>query len=596
MDDSPQRAPLLPCHASPATTPPAGALPTHLAAMLDRVADGVMSLDREWRFAYVNQTMARWLKRSRADLDGRGIWECCPDLIGSAYYRTFHEAAASGASSTCTAYFAPLACWFEARAFPDANGLTVLFRDVSRERQQSAQLEYHADHDYLTGLPNRRRCTQVLARAVAQAAEQAAQAQATVLPADTESQAPQVPQAAGVVVLFVDLDRFKEVNDAFGHAVGDTLLCKVAERFRALLAPSAFVARVGGDEFVFILRDARPGQAERFAGAILAGVSQPFQVDGHTLLLGASVGIAQWPEAGDTADTLLNHADAAMYAAKAAGRFQFRVFHRDLAQGLRQRLQLRADLHAAMADDQLVLHFQPQWSLPDGRLAGAEALLRWQHPTRGLLPPAAFLDVLLESPLEPAVGLWVMRAVCRQIAAWRRAGLTVPRISLNLSARQLVMPGLAGLLADLAREHEVPCGLLDVEVTEDTLMTDLDSAAAALGELGRCGISASLDDFGSGYSSLAYLTRLPVATLKIDKSFVAVLGTTPEALAVIRGVIALARSLGMRTLAEGVETRVQQRLLAEEGCDAAQGYLLGRPMPATDFAAIIGKSAVARGD
>lgn len=278
-----------------------------------------MSLDREWRFAYVNQTMARWLKRSRADLDGRGIWECCPDLIGSAYYRTFHEAAASGASCTCTAYYAPLACWFEARAFPDANGLTVLFRDVSRERQQSAQLEYHADHDYLTGLPNRRRCTQVLARAVAQVAEQAAQAQVTVLPADTEAQAPQVPQAAGVVVLFVDLDRFKEVNDAFGHAVGDTLLCKVAERFRALLAPSAFVARVGGDEFVFILRDTRPGQAERFAGAILAGVSQPFQVDGHTLLLGASVGIAQWPEAGDTADTLLNHADAAMYAAKAAG-------------------------------------------------------------------------------------------------------------------------------------------------------------------------------------------------------------------------------------------------------------------------------------
>ncbi|MFJ1251358.1 EAL domain-containing protein [Cupriavidus sp. CuC1] len=589
MDDSPQRAPLLPCHANPANMPPAKALPTHLAGMLDRISDGIMSLDREWRFTYVNQATERLLKRSRTELDGRGIWECYPDLIGSAYYRTYREAAASGVPRTCTAYYPPLACWFEVRAFPDANGLTVLFRDVSRERQQSAQLEYHADHDYLTGLPNRRRCTQVLARAVAQADED----QVAVLPAGMEAQA---PPAGGVVVLFVDLDRFKEVNDAFGHAVGDMLLCEVAERFRALLAPSAFVARVGGDEFVFILRDARPGQAERFAGTILAGVSQPFQVDGHTLLLGASVGIAQWPEAGDTADTLLNHADAAMYAAKAAGRFQFRVFHLDLAQGLRQRLQLRADLHAAMADDQLVLHFQPQWSLSDGRLTGAEALLRWQHPTRGLLPPAGFLDVLLESPLEAAVGLWVMRAVCRQIAAWRRAGLPVPRISFNLSARQLVMPGLAGLLADLAREHEVPCGLLDVEVTEDTLMTDLDSAAAALDELGRCGISASLDDFGSGYSSLAYLTRLPVATLKIDKSFVAVLGSAPEALAVIRGVIALARSLGMRTLAEGVETRDQQRLLTEEGCDAAQGYLFGRPMPAADFAVVMGQNAVARGD
>ncbi|EHP40793.1 PAS/PAC sensor(s)-containing diguanylate cyclase/phosphodiesterase [Cupriavidus basilensis OR16] len=589
MDDSPQHAPFSPSHAIPARIPPVKALPTHVAAMLDSIADGIMLLDREWRFTYVNQATERLLKRSLTDLGGRGIWECYPDLIGSAYYRAYHEAAASGAPRTCTAYHAPLACWLEARAFPDANGLTVIFRDVSRERQQSAQLEYHADHDYLTGLPNRRRCTQVLAHAVAQAGEAGVAAPLAGIGA-------QEPYAAGVVVLFVDLDRFKEVNDAFGHAVGDTLLCGVAERFRALLAPSAFVARVGGDEFVFILRDARPGQAERFAGTILAGVSQPFQVDGHTLLLGASVGIAQWPEAGDTADTLLNHADAAMYAAKAAGRFQFRVFHLDLAQGLRQRLQLRADLHAAMADDQLVLHFQPQWSLQDGRLAGAEALLRWQHPTRGLLPPASFLDVLLESPLEPAVGLWVMRAVCRQIAAWRRAGLPVPRISLNLSARQLVMPGLAGLLADLAREHEVPCGLLDVEVTENTLMTDLDSAAAALDELKRCGISASLDDFGSGYSSLAYLTRLPVATLKIDKSFVAVLGSAPEALAVIRGVIALARSLGMRTLAEGVETRDQQRLLAGEGCDAVQGYLLGRPMPAADFAAVMGASAVARGD
>lgn len=589
MDDSPQHAPFLSSDAIPARTPPVKALPTHVAAMLDSIADGIMLLDREWRFTYVNQATERLFKRSLTDLGGRGIWECYPDLIGSAYYLAYHEAAASGAPRTCTAYHAPLACWLEARAFPDANGLTVIFRDVSRERQQSAQLEYHADHDYLTGLPNRRCCTQVLARAVAQAGE--ARVAAPLAGIDAQE-----PYAAGVVVLFVDLDRFKDVNDAFGHAVGDILLCGVAERFRALLAPSAFVARVGGDEFVFILRDARPGQAARFAGTILAGVSQPFQVDGHTLLLGASVGIAQWPEAGDTADTLLNHADAAMYAAKAAGRFQFRVFHLDLAQGLRQRLQLRADLHAAMADDQLVLHFQPQWSLQDGRLAGAEALLRWQHPTRGLLPPASFLDVLLESPLEPAVGLWVMRAVCRQIAAWRRAGLPVPRISLNLSARQLVMPGLAGLLADLAREHKVPCGLLDVEVTENTLMTDLDSAAAALDELKRCGISASLDDFGSGYSSLAYLIRLPVATLKIDKSFVAVLGSAPEALAVIRGVIALARSLGMRTLAEGVETRDQQRLLAGEGCDAVQGYLLGRPMPAADFAAIMGASAVARED
>ncbi|WP_420996172.1 putative bifunctional diguanylate cyclase/phosphodiesterase [Cupriavidus sp. 30B13] len=558
------------------------------APLLDCVADAIVALDRDWRFTYVNETAERLFRRSRAELLGRGLRDCCPELDGSPCYQAGLEAAASGEPRACTAFHAPLASWLEARVFPHAGGLTILLRDVSSEREQSAQLEYHAGHDYLTGLPNRRRCTQVLADAVAEAEAAAAGAAA----GDGADDA----HAGGVAVLFVDLDRFKEVNDAFGHAAGDTLLREVAGRFRALLTPDVFVARVGGDEFVFILCRARAGQAERFAGSILAGVSHPFQVEGHAVLLGASVGIAQWPQAGSSADTLLNHADAAMYAAKGAGRFQFRTFHRDLAHGMRQRLQLRADLLAALADDQLVLHFQPQWSLPDARLVGAEALLRWQHPVHGLLLPGAFLDVILESPLEAAVGMWVMRAVCGQIAGWRRAGLPVPKISLNLSARQLVMPGLAGVLAGLASEHRVPCALLDVEVTENALMTDLDNAAAALGELKRAGISASLDDFGSGYSSLAYLTRLPVDTLKVDKSFVAALGRAPEALAVMRGVIALARSLGLRSLAEGVENEAQQRLLADEGCDAAQGFLLGRPLPAAEFAAVMrGGGAAGRG-
>ncbi|WP_454719768.1 MULTISPECIES: putative bifunctional diguanylate cyclase/phosphodiesterase [Cupriavidus] len=582
MDDTPPRT-SIPSPSSAFAAPAGASAAADVTAaagqpdlLLDSIADAVVAFDGDWRFTYVNQPAERLFGRARAELLGRAIRDCCPELDGSPSYRAGLEAAASGESRTCTAFHAPLACWLEARVFPHAGGLAILLRDVSSEREQSAQLEYHAGHDYLTGLPNRRRCTQVLADAVAEAAGDDAR--------------------AGVAVLFVDLDRFKEVNDAFGHAAGDTLLREVAGRFQALLAPDAFVARVGGDEFVFILRRAHGGQAERFAGTILASVSHPFQVEGHTVLLGASVGIAQWPEAGSSADTLLNHADAAMYAAKGAGRFQFRTFHRDLAHGMRQRLQLRADLLAALADDQLVLHFQPQWSLPDARLVGAEALLRWQHPVHGLLMPGAFLDVALESPLEAAVGMWVMRAVCGQIAGWRSEGLPVPKISLNLSARQLVMPGLARVLTSLASEHQVPCALLDVEVTENALMTDLDNAAAALGELKQAGISASLDDFGSGYSSLAYLTRLPVDTLKVDKSFVAALGRAPEALAVMRGVIALARSLGLRSLAEGVENEAQQRLLADEGCDAAQGFLLGMPLPPAEFAAVMrGGAAAGRG-
>jgi diguanylate cyclase (GGDEF)-like protein len=557
----------------PSPPPPAGAARTPAAALdgaaLDGLADGFISLDRSWHVRHVNPAAERLLRRSRQDLIGQALWDSCPDLVATGYYEACRTALQTDSPASHTGYYAPLACWYEARAFPSAGGVAVLLRDVSREREAAAQLKYQATHDYLTGLPNRRQCMETLSGAIADAA-----------PGLTA-------QNPSLAVLFLDLDRFKEVNDAFGHAEGDLLLCDVAERLRRFLTPSIFCARVGGDEFLLVLRDTNERAAEALANSILNALSRPSDIHGRSVSLGACIGIAMLNSPGESAEMLLNYADAAMYAAKSAGRFQVRLYHRELMQGLGARLSLRGDIQGALTHNQFELHFQPQISMHDGSLCGAEALLRWRHPTRGLLGPAAFLDVILDSPLESALTEWVANATCQHISEWLADDLPVPRISFNLSARQLVAPDLAGTIVRLAQAHGVPPALLDVEVTENSLMSDVEKASGILMELRQAGISASLDDFGSGYSSLAYLVRLPIDTLKIDQSFVWALGKMPTATAVIRGVVRLAHSLGMRTLAEGVETEAQRQMLIEEGCDAMQGFLFSRALPAGAFAALL---------
>ncbi|CAD6554976.1 hypothetical protein LMG28727_05815 [Paraburkholderia kirstenboschensis] len=546
--------------ARPTDAGPRQPAPAHLAEMLDSLSDGLMSIDRSWRFTYLNHTAERFLQRDRQNLLGRDVWQCYPDLVGSGYYRVYQETAATGLPGRHTDYYAPLGTWFEVRSFAHDDGITVLFRDVTREREHAAQLEFEASHDYLTGLANRRKCMEVLSRAVAEAASSGSR------------------NDASEAVLFIDLDHFKEVNDAFGHAVGDELLRGFAKRLTAIPDPAFFAARVGGDEFVLLLRNTTESAAEAFAHAVLGELAAPFEVSGRSVSLSASIGIALLREAPGSAETLLNHADAAMYAAKSSGRFQVRSYDRALDRGMRERLALRMELREAFEANQFELHFQPQIALTNGSAIGAEALLRWRHPERGLLTPHAFLEVLLESPYEGALVEWLLNAVCQHIAAWRRQGISVPRVSLNLSARQLLSVGLTDRILHIAREHDVSPAMLDIEVTEDSLVSDIEKATSVLSALKQAGISTSLDDFGSGYSSLGYLVRLPIDTLKIDKSFVRALAESKKASAVIRGIVGLARSLGMKTIAEGVECQRQVAELEDAGCDAIQGYLVSRPL------------------
>ena len=534
--------------------------------MLDSLSDGFISIDKSWRFTYLNHTAERYLQQERKSLLGRDVWQCYPDLVDSGYYRVYRQTAATGKPGRHTGYYAPLGTWFEARSFAHDDGITVLFRDVTREHEREALLEFEASHDYLTGMANRRKCMETLTCAVA------------------ETASPGFTHCVSLAVLFIDLDHFKEVNDAFGHVVGDRLLCDFSQRLLAILDPAIFAARVGGDKFVLLLRNTTESAAEAIAHAVLRGFATPFEACVRSISLSASIGIALLRDGPESAETLLSHADTAMHAAKSSGRFQVRIYDEALDRGMRDRLALRMDLRDAFAANQFELHFQPQIALADASPVGAEALLRWRHPQRGLLTPPAFLDVLLESPYEGALVDWLLNAVCRHIGAWRRLGVSIPRISLNLSARQLLGVGLTDKILRIARAHDVSPAMLDIEVTEDSLISDIEKATSVLAALKQAGISTSLDDFGSGYSSLGYLVRLPIDTLKIDRSFVEALVDSKKASAVIRGIVGLARSLGMKTIAEGVESQRQVAELKDAGCDVIQGYLISRPLESDAFA------------
>jgi diguanylate cyclase (GGDEF)-like protein len=533
--------------------------------MLDSLSDGFMSLDKSWRFTYLNNTAERYLRQERKNLLGRDIWQCYPDLVDSGYFRIYQRTAATGLPGCHTDYYAPLGTWFEARSFQHDDGITVLFRDVTQEHEHAAQLEFEAGHDYLTGLANRRKCMEVLSHAVAEAASLG------------------LTDGASLALLFIDLDHLKEVNDAFSHAVGDELLRGFAKRLLAILEPAVFAARVGGDEFVLLLRNTTESAAEAFAHSVLNVLAVPFDACGRSISLSASVGIALLREEPESAAALLSHADTAMYAAKSSGGFQVRTYDAALDRGVRDRAALRIDLRKAFAGNQFELHFQPQMALSDTSLIGAEALLRWRHPERGLLTPYAFLDLLLDSPYEGTLVEWLLNEVCQHIGTWRRMGVIVPRISLNLSARQLLGVGLTDRILHIARAYDISPAMLDIEVTEDSLVSDIEKATSVLAALKQAGVSTSLDDFGAGYSSLSYLVRLPIDTLKIDKAFVRALVESEKASAVIRGIVGLARSLGMKTIAEGVEHQSQLEELKDAGCDSVQGYLISRPLNSEAF-------------
>jgi diguanylate cyclase (GGDEF)-like protein len=432
--------------------------------------------------------------------------------------------------------------------------------DVTDQRAAQERAEYLSNHDVLTGLPNRALLRELLAQGLALAKERRS--------------------AAAVAAL--DIDDFKRINDTLGIDAGDRLIAVVAQRIRQALRPSDSVARSSGDEFIIVRPDLDDLNAAHLTQALLNVFKLPFRIDDRELFVNASLGVSVYPSDGEDAEQLLARADAALVAAKTRTRGSVQFFRGSLQEAAMERLSLESELRHAFERREFALYYQPIFDVLSGKIVGAEALVRWNHPVRGLLLPDRFIPACEENGLVVPLGAWVLRTACSRWVAWSKRSGANFCLSVNVSPRQLEQDFLTVVKAVLERTH-IPPRCLELEFTESALIKDQEQGVDAIAQLQHLGVRISIDDFGTGYSSLAYLKRLPVNTLKIDRLFVRDVAKNPYDAAIARAIVALAQSIDLRVIAEGVETVEQRDLLEALGCEYMQGYLLGLPMPADEL-------------
>jgi len=545
-----------------------------LAAVLLNSNDAVLVVDLEGRITGWNRGATRMYGYSEAEALQLSIGALAPETLRSdeiAVWKRQREGQLLDSRETqrLAKDGTVLDIWLTTTTLRDQTGSATAIvsteRDITADKAV-AKIQHLATHDPLTGLCNR------------------------VLMVDLASHALEQARRKGgrIALLFIDLDRFKAVNDSLGHLAGDRLLRAAAERLKQSVRAADPVARQGGDEFIVVLSDVADAQdAAGVAEKIRQTMAAPLMVDGLEVVTSASIGISLYPDDASDVDALFRHADAAMYRAKAQGRNRLCFFSAEMNAGSRERLSMENSLRRALERHELHLHYQPQVELATGRIVGAEALMRWEHPELGSIPPEQFIPVAEESGLIVPLGDWILAQVCTQAKAWQLAGLLPIVVAVNLSPLQFRQPKLAGTIAKVLEETGLAAQYLELELTESAMVEQIESDGTSVQRLWDLGLRISIDDFGTGYSGLSYLRRFPIHRLKIDRSFMRQVTTDTGAAAVTRAIIAMAKSLNLRVLAEGVETREQFALLRDQGCDEGQGYYFGRPVGADELAELL---------
>ena len=524
--------------------------------VLESTTDSVLVLDRDWRIVYRNKR-ALALLRGRNLAIGVSLWDAFPEVVGGPFDEKYRWAMQHQTPIEFEEYLATMGKWFEVHAYPSPDAISLFFRDVTERTQIREQMTYLAHHDFLTGLDNRPRFRERLEQALATASTK-----------------------AQVALLSLDLDEFKEVNDTWGHPFGDAVLKQMAERLRSCGRENDVVARMGGDEFAIIRIDlGSPDEAARLAQEIIDTVRAPYDVEGQSIQIGASIGIVISPKDGIDPDRLFTSADIALYCAKAA-RGRYRFFEPEMAERVKSRQALKADLGIALENSEFHLAFQPIFNMQAGHISSFEALLRWQHPKRGAVAPADFIPIAEETGLIVPIWEWVLSDACLEATNWPED----VGVAINLSAVQFRSASLPLRVASTLAKSGLKPERLVLEITESVLLQDSATNLAILHELRTLGVKIALDDFGTGYSSLGYLRQFPFHKIKIDRSFVKDISDSAEDQAIVEAVTKLGHTLGMMITAEGVETRQQLERIREMGCDEAQGYLLSRPVTADKVA------------
>lgn len=547
---------------------------------LESIGDGVLSTDATCKITYLNAEAERMTGWTRAEAHGRQISEVfhlldsetrlpAPNPVEPVIQKRkpiglFDNSVLirrDGFESPIEGSSAPI---FDQKG--EVTGAVVTFRDVSETRAMTQRMTYLGQHDYLTGLPNRMLFHDRLMQAIAYAQRHNTQ----------------------LAVLFLDLDNFKHINDSLGHTVGDKLLQSVAGRLVAQVRHSDTVCRQGGDEFVIlVLEDAHAEDATIIADKIVRAVTQPHHVEGHELHITTSIGLSVYPADGDDADTLIRNADMAMYVAKKKGKNCYQFFNAEMNARAMERRSMEVELRRAIDREELILHYQPKVDLVSGEITGAEALARWHHPQKGMIFPETFIPVAEECGLIIPLGRFVLRRACRQMKTWRDAGGRQLSIAVNVSPLEFRDHSFLECVRTVLHEEGVDGKFLQLELTESTLMRNVEASRAILHELKALGVQLAVDDFGTGYSSLSYLRLFPIDVLKIDQSFVQDISADTENGTIVSAVISMGAGLRHKVIAEGIETEEQLSFLNAHHCNEGQGYFFSRPVPADDFAKLV---------